>query len=61
MTITIFQHTLGFQVHQLQEKMEKLETASMRWSMEAYRCEENLESHLHYCVFKEEMNEVIPS
>uniref|UniRef100_A0A3B3QE08 Coiled-coil domain containing 141 n=1 Tax=Paramormyrops kingsleyae TaxID=1676925 RepID=A0A3B3QE08_9TELE len=42
---------------QLQEKMKKLEIASMRWSMEAYRCEENLESHLHYCVFKEDMNE----
>ncbi|XP_048875909.1 coiled-coil domain-containing protein 141 isoform X2 [Brienomyrus brachyistius] len=51
-------HTLGFQVQQLQERMKKLETASMRWSMEAYRCEENLESHLQYCVFKEEMNEL---
>ncbi|XP_072572938.1 coiled-coil domain-containing protein 141 isoform X2 [Paramormyrops kingsleyae] len=56
-TIVCQSHTLGFQVQQLQEKMKKLEIASMRWSMEAYRCEENLESHLHYCVFKEDMNE----
>nr|XP_015214533.1 PREDICTED: coiled-coil domain-containing protein 141 isoform X1 [Lepisosteus oculatus] len=50
--------TLGFSVHQLQEKLKKLECGSVNWSLEADKCKENLLSNVHYCAFKEEISEM---
>ncbi|KAG7464078.1 hypothetical protein MATL_G00183460 [Megalops atlanticus] len=51
-------HALGFSVHRLQAKLERLERGSVNWNAEADRCEESLVSNVHYCIFKEEINEL---
>ncbi|KAJ8352190.1 hypothetical protein SKAU_G00236660 [Synaphobranchus kaupii] len=51
-------HALGFSVHRLQDKLERLERGSANWSAEADKCEESLVSNVHYCVFKEEISEL---
>ncbi|KAI5106818.1 coiled-coil domain-containing protein 141 [Silurus meridionalis] len=45
-------------VFSVQEKLERLRQGSMIWAAQASRCEENLMSNMHYCVFKEEINEL---
>ncbi|XP_030643095.1 coiled-coil domain-containing protein 141 [Chanos chanos] len=45
-------------VHLLQDKLERLESGSVAWTAEANKCEENLLSNVHCCVFKEEINEL---
>ncbi|KAI1898253.1 hypothetical protein AGOR_G00070430 [Albula goreensis] len=58
-TSTVMQsHCLGFSVHRLQEKLERLEKGSANWSAEANKCEESLVSNVHYCIFKEEIHEL---
>ncbi|XP_035264086.1 coiled-coil domain-containing protein 141 isoform X1 [Anguilla anguilla] len=58
-TSTVMQsHALGFTAHRLQDKLERLERGSSNWSTEADKCEESLVSNVHYCIFKEEINEL---
>ncbi|KAJ8416938.1 hypothetical protein AAFF_G00328160 [Aldrovandia affinis] len=51
-------HALGFSVHRLQDKLTRLERGSTNWTAEADKCEESLVSNVHYCIFKEEINEL---
>ncbi|XP_060784928.1 coiled-coil domain-containing protein 141 isoform X3 [Neoarius graeffei] len=46
-------------VFSVQEKMERLRQGSVIWASQASRCEENLISNMHYCMFKEEIGEIL--
>ncbi|XP_061091773.1 coiled-coil domain-containing protein 141 [Conger conger] len=51
-------NVLGFTAYWIQDKLERLERGSANWSVEADKCEESLLSNVHYCIFKEEINEL---
>ncbi|KAK3568639.1 hypothetical protein QTP86_011431 [Hemibagrus guttatus] len=56
-TSTVQQPLQQTLVSSVQEKMEHLRQGSVIWAAQASRCEENLMSNMHYCVFKEEISE----
>ncbi|KAG7330838.1 hypothetical protein KOW79_004807 [Hemibagrus wyckioides] len=57
-TSTVQQPLQQTLVSSVQEKMERLRQGSVIWATQASRCEENLMSNMHYCVFKEEISEL---
>ncbi|XP_067843753.1 coiled-coil domain-containing protein 141 isoform X2 [Heptranchias perlo] len=58
--ISITQHSkfIEASVDSLQQKLEVLKTDSIQWSAKADQYGEILESNLHYCTMKEEINEL---